>query len=43
MKTIGDETLFGKIIGIGFIGERYYFIMNEDSISIMPASLIEEK
>lgn len=41
---IGTETRWGKVVAIGWVGERYYWIINEHQItSMMPASVVEEK
>ncbi len=43
MKKIGEYIKgYGKIIAIGWVGERYYWLKDKDGvISMMPASLIE--
>lgn len=42
MKNIGDITMFGKIVGILFIGERYYLCSKSDVVTLIPADMIEE-
>jgi len=41
ITSIGTKTPFGKVVGILYIGERYYMTMNKSMISLMPADLIE--
>ena len=43
MKSIGENTSFGIIKGVLFIGERYYFILKDGVVSLMPASVIEKE
>jgi len=34
---------FGKVIAVGWIGERYYWLLGErGGISMMPASVVEK-
>lgn len=40
---IGTKTKWGVIIAIGWVGERYYWMIDkEKSIAMMPASTVEE-
>ena len=41
MKHIGDNTPFGVIKGIIYIGERYYLLIKDGTVSLMPADVIE--
>lgn len=38
---IGTRTIFGEVSGITFIGERYYFLLNDTGVSLMPAIVVE--
>lgn len=42
MKEVGSVTPWGKVVAIGWVGERYYWM--EDShgvVSMMPADFVE--
>lgn len=40
---IGTKTKWGVIKMVGYVGERYYWMVAKDkSISMMPASVLEE-
>ena len=42
MERIGARTKYGRIVAIGWIGERYYWMVGKDgTIAMMPAKLIE--
>lgn len=41
MRTIGEMTPWGKIVAIGYVGERYYWCKKGAVISMMPACAIE--
>jgi hypothetical protein len=33
---------YGKLVAIGFVGERYYWFIKNKVVSMIPASVIEE-
>ena len=41
---LGQETAFGKVVAILWLGERYYLIENSDdeTISLIPERTIKE-
>jgi hypothetical protein len=42
MLKIGTKTKWGIIKAIGWVGERYYWIVAKDgSVAMMPASVVE--
>lgn len=42
MKRIGDITPWGKVVAIGWVGERYYWLEGKDrTIAMMPATAVE--
>jgi hypothetical protein len=41
MKKLGDKTEYGKVAGILWLGERYYMLLKDGVVSLMPASTIE--
>ena len=43
MKKLGDKTEYGKVTGIMWLGERYYFLLKDGVVSLMPASTIEAR
>lgn len=42
MKKQGSKTKWGRIVAIGWIGERYYWMIDKHGVvSMMPASVVE--
>lgn len=41
MLTLGSITVFGKLIAIEWVGERYYWFIKNDVISMIPASYFD--
>lgn len=41
MKRIGEMTPWGRIVAIGYPGERYYWCIKAGTVSMMPACAIE--
>ena len=41
MRLIGEETDYGKIVAVLWIGERYYFCLKDGVVSLIPADVIE--
>jgi len=39
--NIGTKTKYGKVVGILWLGERYYMIIKNKVVSLMPACVIE--
>jgi len=40
--SIGSQTLWGRVAAIGLIGgERYYWMVDKNSVSTMPACVVE--
>jgi hypothetical protein len=39
---IGTTTEFGKVVAIGWIGERYYWLIKRGVVSMLPASVVEK-
>lgn len=43
MLTIGTDTKWGRISAIGILGgERYYFMVKNSCVAMMPACAVEE-
>lgn len=40
MLPLGTETTFGKIVGVIWLGERYYFCVKHGVVSLIPADAI---
>ena len=41
---IGTKTKWGIIKAVGYVGERYYWIVDKDkNVAMMPACVIETK
>jgi len=41
---IGTKTKWGKVVMVGYVGERYYWIIGKDKVvSMMPACVVEDK
>lgn len=38
---IGTSTSLGKVAGVLWIGERYYFLIKGGVVSLLPASYVE--
>jgi len=43
IKKIGEKTEYGKVAAIMWIGERYYLLLKDGAVSLMPASTIEAR
>lgn len=44
MKDLGSKTQWGKIVAISMLnGERYYWMVKDEVVSMMPALVVEEK
>lgn len=43
MLSIGTKTKWGKIAAILWIGERYYMMIKNGVVSLMPAKEVESK
>lgn len=42
MVMIGAKTRWGVVAAVGWVGERYYWMVQPDgSISMMPADMVE--
>ena len=41
MLAIGSKTTYGRIVAIGWVGERYYWCIKAGVVSMIPASTIE--
>ena len=41
MIALGTKTKFGKVVGVLYIGERYYLCLKRGVVSLMPAKVIE--
>lgn len=41
LLPIGTETPWGKIEMIAYLGERYYFMVKDGVVSMMPAFMVE--
>lgn len=40
--ALGTKTRWGKVAAIGWIGERYYWLISKDGVvSLMPATVID--
>lgn len=43
MKRLGDNTKWGTIVAVGWVGERYYWMRDRHgTISMMPADAVED-
>lgn len=41
---LGAKTKWGKIIAVGYVGERYYWMIDKYGVvSMMPADVVEEE
>jgi hypothetical protein len=43
MIPIGTVTPFGEVVGIIWLGERYYFLVKNGVVSLLPADTVEPK
>ena len=39
---LGTYTHWGEVVGILWLGERYYFLIRGGVVSLMPAATVEE-
>ncbi len=39
---LGTKTNFGKVVGISYKDERYYFLLHKGTISLMPADAVKK-
>jgi hypothetical protein len=42
MLPIGTETEVGTVVGVMWIGERYYFLMDNGVVYLVPADVVEQ-
>ena len=40
---MGTQTIVGEVVAVGWRGERYYFLLAESGVSLMPAIVIEAR
>lgn len=43
MLKLGTKTDYGIVIAIGWVGERYYWMIKCGVISMIPASMVENE
>lgn len=43
MLAIGTRTQYGIVQAIGWVGERYYWLLKDGAVAMMPASVIESE
>ena len=41
LLALGSKTKWGKVVAVGWIGERYYWMIDKYGVSMMPASVVE--
>jgi hypothetical protein len=43
LLAIGTQTHWGEIVAVQWVGERYYFIMDQlGGVSMMPSDIVEQ-
>lgn len=42
MMRPGTKTGYGRVVGILWLGERYYLCLKNGVVSLMPATVIEK-
>jgi hypothetical protein len=42
MYQLGTKTKYGKICGVMWIGERYYFVIKKGVVSLIPETAIDQ-
>ena len=42
MKPLGTMTRWGRVVMVGWVGERYYWMVDKHgSVAMMPADIVE--
>ena len=42
MIAIGAQTVYGEVVAVGWVGERYYWLLDGHGVvSTIPASVVE--